>query len=48
MSDAIKQLASGVLKPLELTPSKNEFYKIKKTYNQSIEQLSQLIKKLTR
>ncbi|WP_339388324.1 methyl-accepting chemotaxis protein [Vibrio caribbeanicus] len=47
MSDAIKQLADGVLKPLELAPSKNEFFKIKKTYNQSIEQLSQLIKELT-
>jgi methyl-accepting chemotaxis protein len=47
MSDAIKQLAGGVLKPLELVPSKNEFFKIKKTYNQSIEQLSQLIKELT-
>ncbi|EFP96424.1 methyl-accepting chemotaxis protein [Vibrio caribbeanicus] len=47
MSDAIKQLADGVLKPLELVPSKNEFFKIKKTYNQSIEQLSQLIKELT-
>ncbi|MBU2896742.1 methyl-accepting chemotaxis protein [Vibrio hepatarius] len=47
MSHAIKQLAKGTLKPLVLTPSKNEFFKIKQTYNQSIEQLSQLIRELT-
>ncbi|WP_341660092.1 methyl-accepting chemotaxis protein [Vibrio sp.] len=47
MSQAIKQLAKGTLKPLPLTPSKNEFFKIKRTYNQSIEQLSQLIRELT-
>ncbi|MCG7488334.1 methyl-accepting chemotaxis protein [Vibrio sp. Of14-4] len=47
MSTAIKQLAKGVLKPLQLVPSKNEFFKIKQTYNQSIDQLSQLIRELT-
>ncbi|GLT19177.1 hypothetical protein GCM10007938_29590 [Vibrio zhanjiangensis] len=47
MSQAIKQLAKGILKPLELTPSKNEFFTIKQTYNQSINQLSQLIRELT-
>ncbi|CAM3782234.1 methyl-accepting chemotaxis protein [Vibrio aquimaris] len=47
MSHAIKQLAQGVLKPLQLVPSKNEFFKIKQTYNQSIDQLSQLIRELT-
>ncbi|MYM59130.1 chemotaxis protein [Vibrio sp. OCN044] len=47
MSNAIKQLAKGVLKPLQLVPSKNEFFKIKQTYNQSIDQLSQLIRELT-
>ncbi|MDN3611852.1 methyl-accepting chemotaxis protein [Vibrio ostreicida] len=47
MSMAIKQLANGVLKPVMLEPSKNEFSKIKETYNQSIEQLSKLIHELT-
>ncbi|MGR6838667.1 methyl-accepting chemotaxis protein [Aliivibrio wodanis] len=47
MSSAIALLAEGVLKPLSISPSKNEFFKIKQEFNKSIERLSNLIKELT-
>ncbi|WP_220753472.1 MULTISPECIES: methyl-accepting chemotaxis protein [Shewanella] len=47
ISTAIGSLAKGVLKPLPLTESRNEFFKIKQTFNQSIHQLSTLINELT-
>ncbi|CED57820.1 methyl-accepting chemotaxis protein [Aliivibrio wodanis] len=47
MSSAIALLAEGVLKPLPISPSKNEFFKIKQEFNKSIERLSNLIKELT-
>lgn len=46
ISAAIEQLAEGILKPVSARPSKNEFFKIKKTFNRSIERLSGLINKL--
>ncbi|MBA5763242.1 CHASE3 domain-containing protein [Vibrio sp. 404] len=47
VSLAIERLADGVLKPLPLTPSRNEFFKIKATFNKSVEQLLNLVAELT-
>lgn len=47
LSSAISLLAEGVLKPLPLSPSRNEFFHIKQEFNKSIGQLSNLIKELT-
>ena len=47
MSSAIALLADGVLKPLPIVPSRNEFFKIKQEFNKSIGRLSNLINELT-
>jgi methyl-accepting chemotaxis protein len=39
LSSAISMLAKGILKPLPIIPSGNEFFKIKLAYNSSIEKL---------
>lgn len=46
ISFAISLLSKGELKTLPLQPSKNEFFKIKQTFNQSIDNLSSLIDEL--
>ncbi|WP_375320225.1 methyl-accepting chemotaxis protein [Aliivibrio logei] len=47
MSSAIALLADGVLKPLPIVPSRNEFFQIKQEFNKSIGRLSNLINELT-
>jgi len=46
VSAAIALLAEGVLKPLVITPSRNEFFVIKQQFNTSIEKLSFLINEM--
>ncbi len=47
ISSGISLLSQGVLRPLSISPSRNEFFNIKKEFNQSIEKLSSLIRELT-
>ncbi|SGY99080.1 Methyl-accepting chemotaxis protein [Moritella viscosa] len=47
ISSGISLLSRGVLRSLPIAPSKNEFFNIKKEFNQSVEKLSDLIKELT-
>lgn len=46
MLTAIALLADGILKPLPIHPSRNEFFKIKQEFNKSIDKLSNLINAL--
>lgn len=48
VSSAIALLAEGVLKPLPIIPSRNEFFTIKQEFNKSIKKLSSLIEELSR
>ncbi|MUK68336.1 methyl-accepting chemotaxis protein [Aliivibrio fischeri] len=46
MSSAIALLSKGELRTIPISPSRNEFYQIKQTFNQSIKNLSTLIEEL--